>query len=96
MEPALNTGEEEDAVPGPGILVIHKSDYQLPLCVIHLQLGAWSDREMERRKAVVRERILKRRQLQKQRLLQTSGQKQKRARVTATNEVLLLSSDDEK
>eukprot|EP01043_Picozoa_sp_COSAG02_P031633 COSAG02_NODE_2074_length_9929_cov_698.467955_5_plen_385_part_00 len=94
LEPALSSGEEKDAPPGPGILVINKSDYQLPLCVIHLQLGAWSNREMERRKAVVRERILRKRQLQKQRL-QTTEQKQKRARVTENNEVVLLSSDDE-
>ena len=90
LDAAVGSREEKDPAPGPGILVINKTDYQLPLCVIHLQLGAWSDREMERRKAVVRERILRKRQLQKQQL-----QQQKRARVTSDNEVVLLSSDDE-
>lgn len=85
---------DDDAPPGPGILVINKTSHQLPLCVIHLQLGAWSDKEMERRKAVVRERILRKRQLAKQRL-PAIGQKQKRARVANANEVVLLSSDDE-
>ena len=89
LDTAVGSSDEKDTAPGPGILVIHKTDYQLPLCVIHLQLGAWSDREMERRKAVVRERILRKRQ-QEQQL-----QKQKRARVTSGNEVVLLSSDDE-
>jgi len=58
-------------------------------------LGAWSDREMERRKSVVRERILRRRQLEKEKQKQEK-QKRKRARVEpSTHEVVLLSSDDE-
>ena len=87
---------EEAAAPvKAGILVIHKVEYQLPLCIIHLQLGAWSDTEMERRKAAVRETILRKRQLAKKSQQQASAAKPKRAKVTASSEVILLSSDDE-
>ena len=94
--PAAAAADEPEAAvaPGPGILVIHKVEYQLPLCTINLQLGAWSDTEMERRKAAVRETILRKRQLAKKSQQQSSAAKPKRAKVTATNEVILLSDDE--
>jgi len=48
--------------PGPGILVIHRDDYQLPLGVIRINLGEWSEKEMDRRKRVVREAVMRKRQ----------------------------------